>query len=303
MTTPESAIPGYRSGYIAIIGKPNVGKSTLMNRFLDYKLAITSPRPQTTRNRIVGIRTLPGVQMIFVDTPGIHDAAGLFNRLMVEEALRSLRDVDLTLLLIAAGGTQRKEDDYILEHLRGPRIPVLLVINKIDRIKKPTLLSLIEDFSGRYPFEAVVPVSALSGDGVGLLEREIVRRLPAGPQYFPEDQITDLPERFLAAEVIREKVFHLCGEEIPDAVAVVVEEFQEREPPKPVFIRATLHVEKDSQKGIVIGAGGRMLKRIGKAAREDLQSLLDRAVYLELWVKVEKNWSKDERSLRRLGYR
>jgi GTPase len=295
--------PEHRSGYVAIIGRPNVGKSTLMNRFLDYRLAITSPKPQTTRNRIMGIRTLPGVQMIFVDTPGIHSAEGLFNRLMVAEAIRSLRDVDLALMIIEAGSSRRREDHDVLEHLRGLRIPALLVINKIDLVHKPTLLSLMEEFSGRYPFEAVIPVSALSGDGVDLLEREIVRRLPAGPQYYPEDQISDLPERFLAGEVIREKVFNLCGEEIPYAVAVVVDEFQERPAPKPIFIRATLFVEKESQKGIVIGAGGRMLKRIGKAAREDLQALLERAVYLELWVKVEKNWSKDERSLRRLGYR
>jgi GTP-binding protein Era len=293
----------YRSGYIGIIGRPNVGKSTLLNRLVQQKLAITSPKPQTTRNRILGVRTLPEGQMVFVDTPGIHEAHGLFNQYMVREATRILADVDLILLLVEADGSGLKDDHYIIQNLREIQGPVLLAINKIDAVKKPALLLLMDDYSKLFPFETLLPISALEGDGLELLEAEIMRRLPAGPQYFPEDQITDLPERFLAAELIREKVFRLCGEEIPYAVAVVVDEFQERHPPKPVYIGATLYVEKESQKGILIGAGGRMLKRIGKAAREDLEAILDRSVYLELWVKVEKNWSRDERALRRLGYR
>jgi GTPase len=293
----------YRSGYIGIMGKPNVGKSTLMNRLLQYKLAITSPRPQTTRNRILGIKTLPNVQMVFVDTPGIHEAQGPFHRFMVREALKNVKDVDLIIMIVDAARAPGKDERYLLENLRTAEAGVLLVINKIDCVSKEQLLPLIEGYKDLHTFQAMVPISALTGDGVELLEREIVERLPLGPQYFPEDQITDLPERFLAAEVIREKVFLKCGEEIPYSVAVVVEEFQERKPPRPVYISANLYVEKDSQKGIVIGAGGRMLKRIGKAAREDLQVLLGRSVYLELTVKVEKNWSKDEKALRRLGYR
>lgn len=292
----------YRSGYIGIIGKPNVGKSTLLNRILHYKLAITSPKPQTTRNRILGIKSLPGAQMIFLDTPGIHPAKGVFNRYMVKEALRTFGDVDLILMLVEADGSSRSEDSYILKTLQRVQSPVILVINKIDLIEKPPLLLLMDEYRQSYHFEALVPISALTGDGVDYLEKEILQRLPQGPQYFPDDQITDLTERFLASEVIREKVFLTCTEEIPYSVVAVVEEFQDREPPRPIYIRATLYLEKNSQKGILIGAGGRMVKRIGKAAREDLQSLLGRPVYLELWVKVEKNWSKKEKAFRRLGY-
>lgn len=295
--------PGFRSGYIGIIGKPNVGKSTLLNRLVEHKVAAISPRPQTTRNRILGIKTTPEAQMIFVDTPGIHEPRGPFHRYMVGEALRVLKEADLVLFLVEAPGSDRTEDLSVIEKLKESRAPAILAINKIDLVPKPSLLLLIDQFRTLHPFEAVVPISALTGDGVDILEREIQERLPLGPQYFPEDQITDLPERFLAGEVVREKVFHLCGEEIPYAVAVVVEEFKEREPPKPLYIRATLYVEKESQKPILIGARGRMLKRIGSAARQELELLLERPVYLELWVKVEKNWSRDDRTLRRLGYR
>jgi GTP-binding protein Era len=293
----------HRSGYVAIIGRPNVGKSTLLNGFLGCKLAIVSPRPQTTRHRMLGVKTLPQAQLIFVDTPGIHPAQGPFNRYMVREALRGLGDADLVLLLVEAGARPHREDGYILEQLRGARAPVILVINKIDSVQKPVLLGLMDAFRGLHPFEALVPVCALTGDGVDALEKEILARLPAGPPYFPQEQLTDRPERFLAAELVREKVFRLCGQEIPYAAAVVVEEFQERDPPEPVFIRATILVEKASQKGILIGAKGRMLKRIGSSARADLQRLLDRPVYLELWVRVQRNWSKDEGTLGRLGYR
>jgi GTP-binding protein Era len=240
--------------------------------------------------------------MIFVDTPGIHRGEGLFNRYMVKEAFQSMRDVDLILLLAEADGSSRRQDRDLLENLPDLDIPVLLIVNKVDVVEKTSLLSLIEEYRSLFPFSSMIPISALTGDGVDIVEAEIVDRLPLGPRYFPEDQITDIQERTLAAEVIREKVYLLCGEEIPYAVAVLVEEFREREPPKPIYIRANLFVEKHSQKGIVIGAGGSMLKRIGKAAREDLQALFDQDVYLELWVKVERNWSKNERTMRRLGY-
>lgn len=301
--TKEGGTVPFRSGYVGILGRPNVGKSTLMNQMLRYKLAITSPKPQTTRTRILGIKTLPGAQMIFVDTPGIHRAKGAFNEYMVREALRSIRDVDLALLLVEADGSSKRDDRFIVNGLQEARIPVLLVINKIDLVKKPSLLLLMDEYRRWFPFEALIPISALTGDGLEILEEEILKRLPPGPQYFPGDQVTDMTERFLASEVIREKVYHLCGEEIPYSVAVVVEEYQERVPPRPVYIRATLYVERESQKGIVIGAGGRMLKRIGKLAREDLEARIGRPVYLELWVKVEKDWSKDRKRFRRLGYR
>lgn len=293
----------YHSGYIAIVGRPNVGKSTLLNQLLRYRLAITSPKPQTTRNRILGIKTLPDAQMLFVDTPGIHRTERPLNQYMTKEAIRTLADVDVILMLIEADGSSTEDDAYIIENLRKTKTPVLLVINKVDTVPKPSLLSLMNNYATLYPFEALIPVSAVTGDGLDILEKEIIRLLPPGPQYFPEDQVTDVPERFLASELVREKVFNMCGEEIPYAVAVVVEEFKERRPPRPVYIRATVYVEKESQKGILIGAQGRMLKKIGQAAREDLQGILGRAVYLELWVKVERNWSKDERGLRKMGYR
>mgnify|MGYP005841628865 CR=1 FL=1 len=294
--------PDFRSGYIGIIGKPNVGKSTLLNRLVEHKVAAVSPKPQTTRNRILGIKTTPKAQMIFVDTPGIHEPKGPFHRFMVTEALRALRDVDLVLLLVEAPGEDRTGDIKVVQSLRKCNAPAILVINKIDLVPKPSLLPIMEHLTALHPFDAVVPISALTGDGVDILEQEVQKRLPPGPQYFPPDQITDLPERFLVGEVVREKVFHLCGEEIPYAVAVVVEEFKEREPPKPIYIRATLFVEKESQKPILIGAKGAMLKKIGSGARKELEELLERQVFLELWVKVERNWSRDTKSLRHLGY-
>lgn len=294
---------GFKSGYIAIVGKPNVGKSTLLNRIIAHKIAAISPKPQTTRNRILGIKTTERAQMIFVDTPGLHEPKGPFHKYMVEEVLKAMREVDVVLLLVDASTQNLADDEAIALSLKDFKAPSILAVNKIDLVAKPSLLPLMDRFSRLHPFEAIVPVSALTGDGVEELENEIMNLLPEGPLYFPEDQITDLPQRFLASELIREKVFNLCGEEIPYSVAVVVDEFQEREEPKPVFIRATLYVEKESQKGIVIGQGGRMLKKIGSLAREELEHQMGRKVFLELWVKVEKNWSRNTRSLRKLGYR
>ncbi len=292
----------FRSGYIGIFGKPNVGKSTLLNRLVEHKVAAISPRPQTTRNRILGIKTTSRAQMVFLDTPGIHQPRGAFQQYMVKEALKALKEVDLNLLLVEPPAHELLNDSWIRKLLAECRAPVILGINKIDLVPKPSLLPLMEALGSLHSFEAMVPISALTGDGVDLLEQELLKRLPAGPKYFPDDQLTDLPERFLAAEVVREKVFLLCGEEIPYSVAVVVEEFQERQPPVPIYIMATLYVEKESQKPILIGAGGSMLKKIGSTARKDLEVLLGRKVYLELWVKVEKNWSKDQKTLKRMGY-
>jgi len=294
---------GFKSGFIAIVGKPNVGKSTLLNRLVAHKIAAISPKPQTTRNRILGIKTTDKAQMIFVDTPGLHEPRGPFHKYMVGEALKAMREVDLVVLLVDASSKDMTEDENIAIGLKDFKAPSILALNKIDLVAKPSLLPLMDKFSKLHPFQAIVPISALVGDGVEELEMEILKILPEGPQYFPEDQITDLPQRFLASELIREKVFNLYGEEIPYSVAVVVEEFQEREPPKPIFIRATIYVEKESQKAIVIGQGGRMLKKIGSLAREELEHQLGRKVFLELWVKVEKNWSRDTKSLKKLGYR
>lgn len=297
MTTKQ-----FKSGYIGIFGRPNVGKSTLLNRLVEQKLAAISPKPQTTRNRILGIKTTSQAQMIFVDTPGIHEPRGAFQQYMLREALKALKEVDLALLLVEPTPQSALNDSWIKKLLEECKAPVILGINKIDLVPKPSLLPLMKALESLHHFQAIVPISALTGDGVDILEEEMLKLLPHGPQYFPEDQLTDLPERFLAAEIVREKVFQLCGEEIPYATAVVVEEFQEREPPRPVYIRAIIYVEKDSQRPILIGEGGRMLKKIGSAARKELESFLGRKVYLELWVKVEKNWSRDQRTLKKMGY-
>jgi GTP-binding protein Era len=297
----EEETPGFKSGFVSLIGRPNVGKSTLLNCLLGEKIAIVSPKPQTTRNRILGIKNLPAAQMIFLDTPGIHRSKTMMNQSMVRTALATLQEVDVICLLIEADSPDHEENDWILENLQRVQKPVLLAINKIDRIPKGNLLPIMERYSRKRPFEQIIPISALMGQGIDILVNELLKILPEGPRLFPEDMVTDLPERFLAAEMIREKVFHLTREEIPYATAVVIEDFKEREEKNLVFIRATIQVERDSQKGILIGGKGRMLKEIGRLAREEIESLLGVRVFLELWVKVEENWREDARALRRLG--
>lgn len=292
-----------KSGFISIIGNTNVGKSTLLNYVLGEKIAIVSDKPQTTRNRILGIKNNPNAQMIFLDTPGIHKAKPQLNRYMVKEATKTYSDVDIILLLVQANTGIDDGDRFVIETLEKVKAPIILVINKIDLIKKESLLPLIDEFSKLYDFKSIIPISALSGQGVDQLIKEIEGLLPFGPKYFPEEMITDLPERFIVAEIIREKIFHLTSQEIPYSVAVVINDFKEREGVNTVFIRATIHVEKPSQKGILIGKKGSMLKRIGQMARSDIENLLDAKVYLELWVRVEKDWSKDIKALRKLGYR
>jgi GTP-binding protein Era len=287
---------------VSLIGRPNVGKSTLLNLLLGQKIAIISPKPQTTRNRILGIKNLSAGQIIFLDTPGIHRSGNLLNQSMVRTALATLQEVDVICLLIEANSPGHEENDWILENLQKVRKPVFLAINKIDLIPKGNLLSIMERFSQKRPFEQIIPISAVLGDGVDILVRELLKILPEGPRLFPEDMVTDLPERFLAAELIREKVFHLTREEIPYATAVAIEEFKEREEKNLVVIRATIQVERETQKGILIGEKGRRLKEIGQLAREEMEALLGVRVFLELWVKVEKNWRDDPRALRRLGF-
>lgn len=292
----------FRSGFISIIGRPNVGKSTLLNFILKEKAAITSEKPQTTRNRILGIRNTPNSQMIFIDTPGIHKPKYKLNEIMVKTAVDTLREVDAVMFLVEADSHAGAGDRYIIStFFNDLRIPVILVINKIDIIKKETLLPLINEYNNIYKFAEIIPVSALKGDNVERLLDVLEGYLPEGPKYYPDDIYTDQPERFIAAEIVREKIIAKTEEEIPYSVAVFVEEFKERENGN-IFIRAVIFVERDSQKGIIIGKSGRMLKEIGKEAREEIEGLLGAKVFLELWVKVKKDWRSDSRVLKQLGY-
>lgn len=294
--------PSFKAGFIALIGRPNVGKSTLMNRLLGHKVSIISEKPQTTRNRILGIKTLPSAQLLFLDTPGIHRAHALFNREMVKTAMRALEDADVVLWMVEAPAPLTEDDQLILQALKKVKTPVLLAINKIDLIQKVELLPLIEQFARSFPFQEIVPISATLGENVDRLEALLVAYLPEGPPFYPPDQLTDQPERFIIGEIIREKVFHLLHQEIPYAVAVEVEEVEERQERPMTYIQATIYVEKDSQKGILIGSQGRMLKKIGQLAREEIETLLGSQVFLSLWVKVRPHWRKDEEALRRFGY-
>jgi GTPase len=294
--------PKFKSGFIAIIGRPNAGKSTLLNQLLGQKLAIISNKPQTTRNRILGIKNHPEGQIIFLDTPGIHQSKSRLNQLMVKTALATYNEVDGICFLIEADHADSPENDFILDTLREAANPVFLVINKIDLVVKQVLLPIMERYARRRSFSQIIPISALRGDGVGILVREFLKVLPEGPRLFPEEMYTDLSERFLAAELIREKIFRLTREEIPYATAVEVEEFQEEEGKDLIRIRAIIQVERESQKGVLIGKKGEMLKAIGKLAREEMEAIFGAKVFLELWVKVEKDWREDPRALRRLGY-
>ncbi|WP_456431176.1 GTPase Era [Thermosulfuriphilus sp.] len=298
----EEVIPaGFRSGYVAIIGAPNVGKSTLLNQYLGQKVAICTPKPQTTRHQIRGILSGPDFQIVFVDTPGIHEAKILANQAMVEAALRALEEVDAVLLVVDVANRQPSLEEKIIGFLSRVQKPAVLALNKIDLVKKSELLLMIETFSQAYPFSAIVPISALKGDGLSDLLQELLKLLPEGPPFYDPETFTDQTERQLAAEIIREKIFLLTGQEIPYATAVIIEDWEDDEEKNLSRIRATVFVERDSQKGIVIGKGGRMLKKIGQLAREELEFLLGRRVYLELWVKVLSDWRRDPKALRRLG--
>lgn len=291
----------FRSGFVSIVGRPNAGKSTLLNAILGEKISIVSPKPQTTRNSIRGVNNRPASQIIFVDTPGIHRATGLLNEFMVKTAMSSLEDVDAVLYLVEADRTISEDDRFIItEGFRALSTPVVLVVNKVDKVDKAAILPLIESYTALYDFAEVVPVSALKGDGVELLVEVTERLLPEGPKYFPDDIVTDQPERFIAAEIVREKVFLLTRQEIPYSVAVVVEEFKETE--GLISISAAVNVERDSQKGIVIGKGGSMLKKIGTAARKDIEALLGVKVYLKLFVRVQKDWTRSPGALKEFGY-
>jgi len=292
----------FKSGFISILGRPNVGKSTLFNRILGEKVAIITEKPQTTRNRILGIKNVEGGQFVFLDTPGIHEGRSELNRRMVRTAVASGRDSDLLLFLIEASSPLLKEDGQMLQSLRGSKGIPFLVINKIDLIRKETLLPLMDQYQKLFPFEKILPVSALTGEGVDLLLDEILKSLPEAPPYYPEDMLTDQTERFLVSEIIREKVIRHSYQEVPYATAVTIESFQERPEKNLILIRGRIHVERDSQKKIVIGRGGQKLKKIGEVARKEIEAFLGEKVFLELWVKVEKNWTRDPRALDTLGY-
>lgn len=290
----------FKSGFIALLGRPNVGKSTLLNALLGQKVAIVSEKVQTTRTQIRGIKSLPQAQLIFVDTPGIHKASLLLNRLMVREALKAAQDVDLILLMTDEQGELESPegDGYILGSLKPGKVPVFLVINKVDLIRKDHLLVRIDTYNRAFPFAETFPISALEGENLDRLQEKIVAYLPPGPRYFPEEMVTDQPEEFWLSELIREKVIELTRQEVPYAVAVTVERVEERANGV-LHVEATLYVERESQKGILIGKGGQMLKRVGETARREMEAFLGVPIYLSLWVKVRKDWRKDQPFLTR----
>ncbi len=305
-----------RAGSAVIVGRPNVGKSTLLNRILGEKIAIVSHHPQTTRNRVLGVRTLGGNQLVLIDTPGIHRKRANLNRFMVQEALESLHGVDCVVLMTEVASSLEEvaaeevrpvlhpEDMYVLEQIQLQEVsaPVVVAINKIDRLQdRRKLLPLMAGWHER-GFEALVPIAARDGDGVDALLDEVIARLPEGPFLYPEDMLTDRAERFLAAELIREQVFERCRQEIPYSTAVEVIRFEDRPERKDVRLEAVIHVERESQKAILIGKGGASIKAIGTAAREQIGRLLDCKVHLQLTVHVETNWTRSPTARRRLGY-
>jgi GTP-binding protein Era len=293
----------HKAGYISILGRPNVGKSTLFNRFVGDKIAIVSKKPQTTRNRILGIRNRENAQLVFLDTPGLHEGRSTLNRRMVETAMNSGQDADVLLFIVEASSSAFDKDRRTFESLRGnPGVP-FLVINKIDLVRKGTLLPMIDQYRKLHDFREIIPVSAATGEGVDLVLNSILNVLPESPPYYPEEIVTDQTERFLVSEIVREKVIQQAYQEVPYSTAVTIESFKEQPERNLVVIQGTIHVERASQKKILIGRGGLKLKNIGEAARKEIEAFLGTRVYLELWVNVENNWTEDPRALDRLGYR
>lgn len=293
-----------KSGFVALIGRPNVGKSTLLNTLLGYKIAIMSDKPQTTRNRIQGVLTDQRGQIVFLDTPGIHKPKSLLGDYMVKVSMNTLQEVDVVCWVVDVEEKMGSGDRYIIDVLKKVHTPIFLLVNKIDRVHPDHLLPFIDRFRRELAFEEVIPISALQGNNVSTLVEQIYERLPEGPMYYPSDQITDHPEQFIVAEIIREKILHKTREEVPHSIAVVIEDMEQRSDEKgTVYIRATIFTERPSQKGILIGKQGKMLKEIGREAREDAERLLGSPVYLDLWVKVKQDWRNEEHMLRRFGYR
>lgn len=293
---------GYRSGFISIIGRPNVGKSTFLNRVIGQKIAIMSDKPQTTRNKIQGVLTVNDAQMIFIDTPGIHKPKHKLGDFMMKVAQNTLKEVDLILFMVNAEEGFGRGEEFILEKFQTVNTPIFLVINKIDQIHPDELLPIIQSYKDKYDFKEIVPISALEGNNVERLLDQIKSFLPEGPQYYPADQVTDHPERFIITELIREKALHLTREEIPHSLAVVLDKMERQTGKDIIHVMATVIVERDSQKGIIIGKQGSMLKEIGKRSRVDIENLLGSKVYLELWVKVQKDWRNKMSQLRDYGF-
>ncbi len=300
MSTPQ-----YHSGVVAVVGPPNAGKSTLLNRYLQQKIAIVTPLPQTTRNRILGIVSGPDYQMIMLDTPGLHKARELLNKEMVRIAMDTLTEADIVLFLadaaaLAGKKLEKRRSEYS-GYLEKIQCPAILVLNKVDLLDKEQLLPIMDWYSSLHPFTAVIPVSALKGDGTDILLKELVSRLSPGPQYYPDDIPTDSTERFIVAELIREKIFLRTHQEVPYSTAVLIDSFQDNDQGGPVVIHATILVERGSQKGIIIGKQGKMLGDIRKSSTRDIEKLLGCKVQLKLWIKVKKKWTSNEQILRELG--
>ncbi|WP_170007706.1 GTPase Era [Bacillus fonticola] len=293
----------YKSGFIAIIGRPNVGKSTFLNRVVGQKIAIMSDKPQTTRNKVQGVLTRNDAQMVFLDTPGIHKPKHRLGDFMMRVAQNALREVDIVLFVVNATEGRGKGDDFIIEKLKSTKTPVFLIINKIDEVTPDEMLPIIDSYKEAYPFKEVFPISALYGNNVDQLLQKLTEYLPVGPQFYPADQVTDHPERFIIAEFIREKALQLTREEVPHSLTTVIEQIKQEKEDGPIHVMAAIVVERDSQKGIIIGKRGSMLKEIGTRAREDIEQLLGSKVYLELWVKVQKDWRNRQTHLRDYGYR
>ena len=289
-----------RSGFVGIIGAPNAGKSTLLNQILGQKLSITSSKPQTTRDRILGIHNTPTAQMIFVDTPGIHKSTHLLNRRIVETALAALEDVELIVFVVDVSRRNRSDETMILSEMKKSRAPVIMALNKIDLVKKAAVYAAVEEFQGAFDFKAVVPISAEKNIQVDRFLETVEQMLPSGPRLFPEETFTDVSEKFMVREIVREKVFRLTGMEIPYSSAVTVDEFKVEK--RLILIHASIHVARQSQKGIIIGKKGSMLKRIGTSARVDIEQMTGRKILLKLFVKVSKDWNSNGRMLDEFGY-
>jgi len=302
LRTRHSNMALFKSGFISIIGRPNVGKSTLLNLLVGDKIAIVSEKPQTTRNRILGIKNVEGGQFIFIDTPGLHKGKSKLNQRMAQTAIASGRDADILLFMIEAPAPHMEKDRQMIESLQGSKGIPFLVINKIDLVKREALLPIIDQYQRLHPFEEIIPISAVTGEGVAILLDEIRNDLPESPPYYPEDIVTDQTERFLVSETIREKVIQQSYQEVPYSTAVTIEEFKEHPERNLIVIKGTVHVERDSQKKILIGRGGQRLRKIGEAARKEIETLVGTRVFLELWVNVEKNWTQNPHALNELGY-
>ncbi|MFX4263401.1 GTPase Era [Pelotomaculum propionicicum] len=293
---------GFKSGFVTLIGRTNVGKSSLLNKIAGRKVAIMSDKPQTTRNKILFVFNREGSQVIFLDTPGVHKPRHRLGEQLVQVALQTLREVDAILFLVEADQPPGPGDSFIIKKFQDIKTPVLLVINKIDLVRREELLPLIEQYSKLYNFSEIVPVSALTGENLPSLLETLEGYLPPGPKYYPDDIVTDRPETFIMAELIREKVLQLTSQEIPHSVAVVIEEIKTR-PNDVVAVRAVIYTERESQKGILIGKGGQVLKKVGQLAREEMEGLLGSKIFLELWVKVKPGWRNKEDQLWSFGYR